>query len=75
MKIEKQPGVTGYILQYSTSREFAKGVTKIKKSKNPNIKLSGLKKSQVYYVRAKTVKQWKGKTYYSAYGDSSTMYN
>ena len=74
VEIEKQPGVTGYILQYSTSSEFTKGLTKTKKSKSPNIKLTGLKKSKVYYVRAKTVKQWNGKIYYSEYGDSSTMY-
>lgn len=75
VQIEKQPGVTGYIIQYSTSREFANGFTKTKKSKSTNIKLSGLKKTQVYYVRAKTVKQWNGKIYYSAYGDLSIMYN
>ncbi len=74
VKIEKQAGVTGYILQYSTTREFTKGLTKTKKSKSPNIKLTGLKKSQVYYVRAKTVKQWNGKIYYSEYGGISTMY-
>lgn len=74
VKIEKQQDVTGYILQYSTSSEFTKGQTKTKKSKSSNIKLTGLKKTKVYYVRVKTVKQWNGKIYYSEYGDYSTMY-
>ncbi len=74
VKIEKQQEVTGYILQYSTSSKFTKGQTKTKKSKSPNIKLTGLKKTKVYYVRAKTVKQWNGKIYYSEYGNYSTMY-
>ena len=72
--IEKQSGVTGYILQYSTSEKFSKTTTKTKTSKSRKISLTGLKKAKTYYVRAKSYKVWNGKTYYSDYGEMLTMY-
>lgn len=74
VKIEKQEGADGYILQYSTSSDFKKSATKTKKSKSTTVKLTGLKKNKIYYVRARAYKTWNGKTYYSEYGSRSTMY-
>ena len=72
--IEKQTGATGYVLKYSTSSDFKKGNTKSKTVTGTKVKLTGLKKNRYYYLRVKAYKNWNGKTYYSEYGDTSTMY-
>lgn len=72
--IEKQAGATGYVLKYSTSSDFKKGYTKTKTITGTKVKLTGLKKNENYYLRVKAYKVWNGKTYYSEYGDTSTMY-
>lgn len=74
VKIEKQSGVTGYILEYSTSSKFSKATTKTKKVTGTSVKLTGLKKNKIYYLRVRTYKIWSGKTYYGDYGDVSTLY-
>lgn len=75
VQIEKQEGATGYMLQYSTSSDFKKSVTKTKKSTSTKFKLTGLKKNKIYYVRARAYRTWNGRTYYGEYGDRSTMYS
>lgn len=75
VQIEKQEGATGYYLQYSTSSDFKKSVTKTKKSTSTKFKLTGLKKNKIYYVRARAYRTWNGRTYYGEYGDRSTMYS
>lgn len=72
--IAQQSGATGYILQYSTSEKFSKATTKTKTSKSRKISLTGLKKSKTYYLRAKSYKDWNGKTYYGDYGEMLTLY-
>lgn len=74
VSIEKQAGANGYVLQYSTASEFKKGTTKTKTVTGTKVKLTGLKKNRTYYLRVKAYKNWNGKTYYSEYGDSSTLY-
>lgn len=69
LHLEKMEGVTGYIIQYSTSDKFSKKTTKSKTVKGTTAKLTGLKTSKVYYFRVKCYKNWNGKTYYSDYGD------
>lgn len=74
IKIEKQEGVTGYVIQYSTSDKFEKRLTKTETVKGTTVRLTGLKKKKTYYVRVKAYKVWNGETYYSKYGDIITMY-
>lgn len=72
--IEKQHGATGYVLDYSTSRDFQKGFTKTITVSGRKVKLTKLKKNTHYYLRVKAYKVWNDNTYYSEYGDISTMY-
>ena len=62
--------VSGYEIQYSTSKKFAKSKTKIKTIsgvKNKSVKISGLKAKKNYYVRIRTYKKVAGKKYYSSW--------
>lgn len=72
--IEKQDGATGYVLNYSTTRDFKKGTAKTIKVTGKKVKLTRLKINAHYYLRVKAYKVWNGKTYYSEYGNTSTMY-
>lgn len=72
--IEKQTGATGYVLDYSTTSDFKKGTTKTITVSQRKVKLTRLKKTSNYYLRVKAYKVWNGKTYYSEYGNTSTMY-
>jgi hypothetical protein len=74
IKINKVSGVTGYIVQYSTSEKFSKKSTKSKTVKSTSLKLSGLNKNKKYYVRVRSYKTWQGKTYYSSYSDIYVLY-
>ena len=63
---KKTTQVTGYEIQYSTSKKFksAKKVT-IKKAKTTTTTIKKLKAKKTYYVRVRTYKTVKGKKYYS----------
>ncbi|MCC8067182.1 MAG: Ig-like domain-containing protein [Clostridiales bacterium] len=69
VKWKKTTKVSGYQIQYSTSKTFAKGNKAIKVSgaKKTSKILTGLKKGKTYYVRIRTYKKVNGKTYYSAW--------
>ena len=60
--------VTGYEIQYSTSKKFksAKKVT-IKKAKTTSATIKKLKAKKTYYVRVRTYKPVKGKKYNSGW--------
>ena len=60
--------VTGYEIQYSTSKKFtsAKKVT-VKKYKTTSTTIKKLKAKKTYYVRIRTYKTVSGKKYYSAW--------
>ncbi|MCD8337049.1 MAG: hypothetical protein LUD18_07210, partial [Lachnospiraceae bacterium] len=62
-------GVTGYQIQYSTSKTFASGNKTKKVAGASSVKktLSSLTKGKTYYVRIRTYKTVNGKTYYSAW--------
>lgn len=64
---KKVTGITGYQIQYSTSKNFTKGKTKaviVKGSKNTSKTIKNLKSKKKYYVRIRTYKNVKinGKT-------------
>lgn len=60
-------GITGYQIQYSKNKNFKKSKTiQIKSAKTVKKKVSGIKKGS-YYVRIRTVRKIKGKTYYSSW--------
>ena len=62
---QKASGVTGYKIQYSTSKKFAKNKTKTITTKKNSCKIKKLKKKKVYYVKVQAYKNVEGKTYYS----------
>lgn len=67
---KKVSGATGYEIQYSTSKKFAKKITKkklVKKAKTTRATIKKLKAKKAYYVRVRTYKKVSGKTYYSAW--------
>ena len=66
VKWKKGSGITGYQIQYSLKKNMksAKKVT-VKGAKNVKKVIKGLKKKKTYYVRIRTYKVVKGKTYYS----------
>ena len=68
---KKTSGVTGYQIQYSTSKSFksAKTVT-VKKNKTTSTTIKKLKGKKKYYVRIRTYKTVSGKKYYSAWSSS-----
>ncbi len=62
--------ITGYEVQYSTSKKFTKKATKtvtIKKSKTKKTTIKKLTKGKKYYVRVRTYKTVNGKKIYSAW--------
>ena len=63
---KKSTQVTGYQIQYSTSKKFSSSKTKtIKSYKTTKATLSSLKAKKTYYVRIRTYKTVDGKKYYS----------
>ncbi len=63
---KKSTQVTGYEIQYSTSKKFTSSKTKtIKSNKTTKVTLSSLKAKKTYYVRVRTYKTVNGKKYYS----------
>jgi len=69
VKWTKVTKVTGYQIQYSTSKTFASGnkTKKVSGASSTTKTLSSLKKGSTYYVRIRTYKTVNGKTYYSAW--------
>ncbi len=60
--------VTGYEIQYSTSKDFKSAKTKtIKKASTTSLTIKSLKAKKTYYVRVRTYKTVNGKKYYSAW--------
>lgn len=73
---KKQKSITGYQLQYSTSKKFAKKatVTKTIKKKSATKWSSGkLKPNKIYYIRLRTYQTVKGKKYESAWSKAKTV--
>ena len=67
---KKDTSVTGYEIQYSTSKKFTKSTTKtttVKEAKTTSATIKKLKAKKTYYVRIRTYKVVKGKKYYSAW--------
>lgn len=69
---KKSTHVTGYQIQYSTSKTFKEKYTKSKTIKNYRttyVTLKSLKAKKTYYVRVRTYKTVDGKKYYSAWSN------
>lgn len=65
---KKSTQVTGYQIQYSTSKKFKSAKTKtISKYKTTKYTIKKLKAKKTYYVRVRTYKTVKGKKYYSSW--------
>lgn len=65
---KKSSQVTGYQIQYSTSKTFKKNKTKtISNYKTNSAYLTGLASKKTYYVRVRTFKTVNGKKYYSSW--------
>ncbi|MBQ4119846.1 MAG: leucine-rich repeat protein [Clostridia bacterium] len=71
VKITKQSSqVSGYEIQYSTSKKFTKSTTKMKKVtsyKTTSVTLKSLKAKKTYYVRVRTYKTVGKTKYYSGW--------
>lgn len=70
---KKVKGVSGYEIQYSTSKKFTKKTTKQMKVKHTNkwIRLKGKKKG--YYARIRAYKIVNGKKYYSKWSKRTVL--
>ena len=66
---KKNSYVTGYEIQYCTSKTFKSGVKKkvITKSSTTKYTAAGLASKKTYYVRIRTYKTVRGKKYYSSW--------
>jgi len=70
---KKTTQVTGYEVQYSTSKKFTSAKTKvIKKAKTTSLTIKSLKAKKTYYVRVRTYKTVGGKKYYSAWSSAKS---
>lgn len=73
ISVKKQSGITGYEVQYSTSKKFSGAKTKtIKSYKTTSVTLKSLKAKKTYYVRVRTYKTVKGKKYYSGWSSAKS---
>ncbi len=72
---KKTSGVTGYQIQYSTSKSFSssktKSITVTGASKLSRV-VTGLTKGKTYYVRVRTYKKVNGTKYYSSWSASKS---
>ena len=65
---KKTTQVTGYEIQYSTSKKFTSAKTKtITSAKTTSATIKSLKAKKTYYVRVRTYKTVSGKKYYSGW--------
>ena len=71
VKWKRDSAVTGYVIQYSTDKNFKKDVKKVTvtKNKTSSITLKKLKSKKNYYVRVASYKKVNGKTYTGKYSD------
>lgn len=69
VKWKKDKSASGYIVQYSTSKNFKKGVKTVTISKNKTVskKIKGLKANKKYYVRVCSYKKVSGQKVQGAY--------
>lgn len=69
VKYKKGSNITGYEVQYSTSKKFTAGTktAKVKSFKTTTKKVTGLKAKKTYYVRVRTYTTVSKKPYYSAW--------
>lgn len=68
--------VSGYQVQYSTSKKFTAKTTKvktIKRYKTTSKKVTKLKKKKTYYTRVRTYKNVKGTKYYSGWSKAKSV--
>ena len=73
-KWKKVSGVTGYQLQYSTSKKFKKAKTvRIKKAKTVKKTVKKLRSKKRYYVRIRAYKKVNGKIYYSKWSKAKAI--
>ncbi len=73
-KWKRDTKVTGYQIQYSTSKKFSKAVTKtIGKNTSVSLKISKLSKKKRYYVRIRSYKTVGKTKYYSAWSSSKSV--
>ena len=72
---KQKKNVSGYEVQYSTSKNFDKAVkTKtVKGAKKTSLTISKLKAKKTYYVRIRTYKTIKGKKYCSAWSKAKKV--
>ena len=72
---KKTKEVTGYEIQYSTSKNFKKGTKtiKVKSAKKTSVTIKKLKAKKKYYVRIRTYKKVGKKKYYSNWSARKTM--
>ena len=75
VKWKKKKGITGYEIQYSTSKKFKKGTKKIrvKSAKKTSVTIKKLKAKKKYYVRIRTYKKVGKKKYYSKWSKSKKI--
>ena len=76
LKWKKDSTVTGYQIQYSTSKKYTKKATKtitINKKSTTSKTISKLKSKKKYYVRIRAYKQSQGKKIYGAYTKTKTI--
>lgn len=74
--LRKGPQVTGYQVQYSTSKKFTGKSTKIKTIKgykHNHKKITKLAKKKKYYARVRTYKVVKGTKYYSNWSKAKSV--
>ena len=70
---EETKQVTGYQVQYSTSKTFKSAKTKTLTSyKTTSVTLKSLKAGTKYYVRVRTYKSVDGTRYYSSWSSYKT---
>lgn len=76
IKWKKDTTVTGYSIQYSTSKKFTKKTTKtvtVKSKKKTSKTISKLKSKKKYYIRIREYKQSGGKKIYGAWSKTKTV--
>ena len=68
--VKRTKQVTGYQIQYSTSKSFTDATKKtITSDQTTSVKLSGLKSDKTYYVRVRTYTTVDGTKYYSGWSE------
>ena len=76
VKWKKKSGITGYQIQYSTNSKFKKKdskTIKVKQVKTKSKRIKGLKVAKKYYVRVRTYKLVKKKSYYSSWSKKKSV--